>query len=106
MKVVAKKLRDHADSIDDAIDAFKLSEAASKHVKAGNDAFGTLCQWLPPILDAKRDRLDGLMKKAKDILTDDAKAMRTMADEYETTDKDNAVEVEKTIGDLKDVGWV
>lgn len=105
LEVIAGHLRDHADSIDDCLDAFSLVGGASEHVKLGTDAYGLLCSWLPPILGQKHDRFDKLVAEAKEILTDDAKALREMATEYETTDKTSAAEVEKAAGDIKHVEW-
>ena len=105
LKVMAKDLRTHAGSIDDCVNTIADAQGASKHVKLGNEAYGKLCAWLPPILSGKHDTWDSLLAEAKEILEDDGTALRTLADEYEANDTATAAEVEKAKGDLPDVAW-
>lgn len=105
LKVVAADLRKHAGSIDDCLTTIGNAEGASRHVQLGNDAYGLLCSWLPPILSGKHDRWDGQLSRAKAIFENDASALRTLADEYENTDLTNAADIEKSAGDLPDVAW-
>ncbi|HZE38481.1 MAG TPA: hypothetical protein VE172_06670 [Stackebrandtia sp.] len=89
-QTVASELEKHARSIDACIGVIDLAKGASGYVKMGNDAYGELSAWLPPILHGKHSTVDKLMGRAKQVLTDDAATMRAMAEDFRHHDGKNA----------------
>lgn len=94
-KVLSSELTTHANSVDDCLKTVNDAQGASKHIKLGNEAYGLLCQWLPPILSGKHDAIDTLLTQAEKILDQDATNLRLAAGEFKTVDVNNSGAIDK-----------
>lgn len=95
VEVLASELETHASSVGDCLKVVNDAQGASKHVKLGNDAYGLLCQWLPPILSGKHDTFDSLLSKAEKILEQDATNLRIASADFTQVDTANGAAVDK-----------
>lgn len=87
-------LREHAAHIDAIVDEFILAGNAMKKIAAADNAYGTFCEWIPPILATRateQDRITGKLAKNLRVMAD---AVRDAADAYEQSDEDARLEFE------------
>ncbi|WP_199038035.1 type VII secretion target [Glycomyces salinus] len=82
-------LRGHANHIDDLVDEFILAGDAMKEVAHADNAYGTFCEWMPPILAARATEQDRILGKLATNLREIAGAVRDAADDYEGSDEDS-----------------
>lgn len=82
-------LRGHANHIDDIVDEFILAGDAMKEVASADNAYGTLCEWIPPILADRAIEQDRILGKLATNLREIADAVRGAAAEYEASDEDS-----------------
>ncbi|CAM3411625.1 type VII secretion target [Stackebrandtia soli] len=90
VQIVAEELRTHAGSIDTCVGVVELAQGASNHIQLGNEAYGVLCQWIPPILQGRHDEMNTLLTHAKANLDTYSLLLRTAADNFETVDQINS----------------
>lgn len=88
--VIADELRDHAGNLDECLKVIEQAQGASEHIELGDDAYGVLCQWIPPILAGRHADMNGLLTKAHHNLSTFAKLLRGAADSFESVDEFNS----------------
>ncbi|WP_158630240.1 type VII secretion target [Glycomyces terrestris] len=91
-EVDPEALRTHANHIDAIVDEFALVGDAMKSIAAADNAYGTLCEWIPPILEARateQDRITGKLARNLRLIAD---ALRDAAESYDESDEDARLE--------------
>lgn len=101
-EVVAEQLRAHARNIEAVHDRFGAVKSASAHITQGDGAYGTLCQWMPGVLEARHVRQDELIAYVEENLSLVAQRLRQDADAYDEADRWAADQV-KAFAD--EAGW-
>jgi hypothetical protein len=91
------ELLTHAGHVDGVADAVTVAARAGSAVRAGGDAYGTLCAMVPVMLNALQDTLIDGLDAAAAALHDTGSRLRATADDYATTDQRRA-DAFKTIG--------
>ncbi|WP_335987929.1 type VII secretion target [Glycomyces sp. MUSA5-2] len=89
-EVVSDDLRTHAVSIDAVRERFDSILSAIDTIAQDNEAYGIICQFLPPILQGRQDEQKELTTMARENLELLAEALRTTADSYDSADEDVA----------------
>ncbi|MEE6263806.1 type VII secretion target [Plantactinospora sonchi] len=80
------QIRAHAAKLDDLHARFDAVKAASAHISQNDAAYGMLCGWIAGILEGRHVRQDQLVAYVQENLTLAAGSLRTVADNYDTTD--------------------
>lgn len=93
-KVDPEQLRTHAAGLRELLARFDAIRAASASTGLDTEAFGQLCQFLPPILDGHRDEQDELTEDLATNLELLAEAVEACVDEYEGADADSGADLE------------
>lgn len=87
LEVDIQELRDHASGLRAVHERFAAIRQASGHIFQADEAYGQLCQFLPPILEGRHLRQDEIV----DILAENvqllAEAVDGCADAYEEADE-------------------
>ncbi|MFC4337061.1 WXG100 family type VII secretion target [Salininema proteolyticum] len=86
IQVEPDDLRNHAARIDQLRDRFQAIKDAMNQVQQDDEAFGILCQFLPPILQWHHDDQTDLTDLAEENLDLLAQALNHVATQYEDTD--------------------
>lgn len=89
-EVVVEALDKHARSLDDRAAAVAEALAAATSVSVSEDAYGIICQFLPPCINPVEDEGVNALKTAVECLQEDAQDIRSTAAAYRSTDEDNA----------------
>jgi hypothetical protein len=90
--VVTDDLRTHATNIDAIRERFGAVLGAIDSVSQDNEAYGIICQFLPPVLAGRQSDQKELTGMAQENLELLAEALRTTADDYEAADEATAQE--------------
>ncbi|WP_198586943.1 type VII secretion target [Glycomyces xiaoerkulensis] len=90
VQVDPEELRAHASSLRTIHERFAAVKEASGHIFQADEAYGQLCQWLPPILEGRHVAQDELVDELAFNVDALAGAVEGCADDYEATDDDNA----------------
>lgn len=86
-EVVTDDLRTHAASIDAVRDRFGAVLSAIDTIAQDNEAYGIICQFLPPVLAGRQEEQKELTTMAQENLELLAEAVRATADEYDAVDE-------------------
>ncbi|WP_030161755.1 type VII secretion target [Glycomyces sp. NRRL B-16210] len=81
-----EELRDHANHLRALQDRFAAIRAASSHIAMSDDAYGQLCQMLPPIMESRHQDQDAGMEALAENLELLAEALGDCAADYEAAD--------------------
>lgn len=90
-EVVSSELRAHASHLDGLSDRLNTAVSAAGQVSMDNQAYGILCAFLPPIVNAttQQDATDAL-KAAVEGMSTTADNVRTAASNYDEQEQSNA----------------
>jgi hypothetical protein len=99
-KVDPDQLRTHAVGLRELLARFDAIRTASASTGLDTEAFGQLCQFLPPILDGHRDDQDELTEDLATNLELLAAGVEACADEYEGADADSGADIEALAAEL------
>ncbi|WP_026924961.1 type VII secretion target [Glycomyces arizonensis] len=98
--VVPDDLRGHAANIDAVRERFSAVLSAIDTVSQDNEAYGIICQFLPPILANRQDEQKELATLAQENLELLAEAVRSTADDYDAVDEAVAGEYNSIQGEI------
>ncbi|GAA2168208.1 MULTISPECIES: type VII secretion target [Glycomyces] len=98
--VVTEDLVTHASHIDGLRERFAAIQSAIDSVEQDNEAYGIICQFLPPILAGRQADQKQLATKAEGNLERLAQALRDTADSYTAADEAAAQEYEQLQGEI------
>ncbi len=96
--VDAAQLRRHIANLEAVRARFGAVRSASAAIGQADSAYGLLCSWLPPVLQGRHQRQDGLVAYVEENLTLAADALAEVARAYEETDTGAADAVRKAGG--------
>ncbi len=88
--VVVEALDKHARNLDDRAAAVSEALAAATSVSVSEDAYGIICQFLPPCINPVEDEGINALKAAVECLQEDAQDIRSTAAAYRNTDESQA----------------
>ena len=88
--VLTQDLTAHSRTVSAIADGVKEAGDAGHSVRAGADAYGKICSFLPPLLGVLQDTLTQGITDNADDLRDTAQKLRTTADQYDSTDANTA----------------
>lgn len=94
------ELKTHAGNIDALRERFANVQSAMDSVVQDNEAYGIICQFLPPILAGRQDEQSELTTMAQENLELLAQALRDTADSYTAADEAAAEEQNQLLGEL------
>jgi hypothetical protein len=100
LKVDAEELRSHASNLRSVHERFAAVKEASGHISQADDAYGQLCQWLPPILEGRHVAQDELVDAIAFNVNALAEAVEACADDYEGADSEAAADFDSQAGEL------
>jgi uncharacterized protein YukE len=95
-----EQLRTHAQNLDGIADAFANVIGAGDQIIQDDEAYGLLCQWIPPILAERQQEQQDITKLLQTNLGKIAGALRESAAEYEAADEDAASGFERQESEL------
>lgn len=98
--VVSEDLVTHASNIDSVGQRFANVLSAIDSVSQDNEAYGIICQFLPPVLAGRQERHKQLTAMAQENLERIAQALRDTADAYESADEATATEHGQLLDEL------
>lgn len=96
--VEAEQLRQHASSVDAIVRRFAKVKSASSHITKDDQAYGTLCSWLPGKLEERHTAIDAVIATVESNLITVVKELRASADTYAAADQDNLERMRKAGG--------
>jgi len=96
--VDAAQLRRHIANLEAIRARFGAVKSASAAIAQADSAYGLLCSWLPPVLEGRHQRQDGLVGYVEENLSLAADALAEVARAYEETDTGAADAVRKAGG--------
>jgi hypothetical protein len=99
-KVDPEQLRAHAAGLRELLTRFDAIRAASASTGLDTEAFGQLCQFLPPILDGHRDEQDELTEDLATNLELLAAGVEACAYEYESADADSGADLDALAAEM------
>ena len=88
--VVTRDLAAHSRTVGTIGDGVKEAGDAGRSVRAGGDAYGQICSFLPPLLGVLQDTLIQEITGCADDLRETAQDLRATADHYDSTDASSA----------------
>ncbi|GIM96707.1 type VII secretion target [Paractinoplanes toevensis] len=88
--VITQDLAAHSRTVGAIGDGVKEAGDAGHSVRAGGDAYGKICSFLPPLLGVLQDTLIQGITDSADDLRDTAEKLRATAEHYDTTDLNSA----------------
>lgn len=88
--VITQDLVAHARTVGTIGDGVREAADAGRSVRAGGDAYGKICTFLPPLMGVMQDILiQGIADSAGDLV-DTAEKLRVTAEHYDSTDASSA----------------
>jgi hypothetical protein len=90
-QVLPGELRGHAKKLDDLADRLGTALDAARQVSMSDDAYGKICQFLPPLINGLEDQAYDALAAAQNGTSETATKIRYTADEYGRREDDNAV---------------
>lgn len=90
-EVAVEALEKHARHLEERADAVSEALRAAMAVSVSNDAYGVICQFLPPKINSVEDEGIAALRAAVDGLQEDAEHIRATATAYRGSDEGNAV---------------
>jgi streptomycin 6-kinase len=98
--VVSEDLVTHASHIDSIRERFANVLSAIDSVSQDNEAYGIVCQFLPPILAGRQEEQKELTTMAQENLELLAQALRDTAEAYDAADAAAAEEQNQLLNEL------
>jgi streptomycin 6-kinase len=98
--VVTEDLVNHASHIDALRDRFSAIQSAIDSVEQDNEAYGIICQFLPPVLASRQTDQKELTALAEENLELLAQALRDTAAAYDAADEATAEEHDQLHNEL------
>ncbi|MCH7231058.1 type VII secretion target [Glycomyces sp. L485] len=98
--VVTEDLVTHASHIDILRERFGAILPAMDSVEQDNEAYGIICQFLPPVLAGRQADQRELVEMAQENLELLAQALRDTAEDYDAADKAAAQEHDQLQNEL------
>jgi uncharacterized protein YukE len=95
-----EQLRTHAQNLDGLADAFADILGAGDHITQDDEAYGLLCQWIPPILADRQQEQKDITQLLQTNLGKIAAALREAAADYEAADEDAASGLDRAGSEL------
>jgi hypothetical protein len=89
-EVHPEELHTHAANLRSIHGRFDAVKEASAHITGGDGAYGTLCRWVPAMLEDRHQAQDELIREVAFNIVSLAGAVSDCADEYEAADRQNA----------------
>ncbi|WP_158842329.1 type VII secretion target [Saccharothrix deserti] len=89
-EVAVEALTKHARSLEDRAAAASEALQAAMSVSVSDDAYGVICQFLPPHIDPVENEGVNALKAAVECLQEDAHDIRATASAYRSSDGTNA----------------
>ncbi|GAA1665485.1 hypothetical protein GCM10009830_08820 [Glycomyces endophyticus] len=86
-EVVPEDLHTHAAHIDGFLDRFAAIQSAIDSVTQDDEAYGIICQFLPPVLASRQEDQKRLSVKAEGNFGKLADALRRTAEQYTASDE-------------------
>ena len=99
-----EQLRTHAQNLNGLSDAFADVLGAIDHITEDDEAYGLLCQWIPPILSERQQTQKDITQLLQTNLGKIAEALRETAADYEAADEQAAADFERHESDLQGEG--
>jgi uncharacterized protein YukE len=90
--VTPEDLVAHAANIEGLAERIGPIVDAMSSVTESTDAYGIICQFLPPVLSSRQEEQKELSEMARENLTMLAQAVRESAEAYEAADEETAEE--------------
>lgn len=90
-EVLPTELRSHARKVDGLAERLGQALHAARQVSMSDDAYGIICQFLPPVLNGLEQEAYDALAAGENGTTEIATNIRHTADEYEARDDDEAV---------------
>lgn len=84
--VYTRDLIAHSHTVGMIADDVEEAGEAGHSVRAGAEAYGRICSFLPPLLGVLQDTLLQGITESADDLRDTARKLRTTADQYDSID--------------------
>ncbi|WP_026928521.1 type VII secretion target [Glycomyces tenuis] len=100
LQVDAEGLRTHASNLRSVHERFAAVKEASGHIFQADEAYGQLCQWLPPILEGRHVAQDELVDELAFNIEALAEEVESGADGYESADSESASEFNAHAGEI------
>ncbi|WP_051393113.1 type VII secretion target [Glycomyces arizonensis] len=98
--VVTDDLNTHAANIDALRERFGAIQSAMDSVVQDNEAYGIICQFLPPVLAGRQADQKDLVTMAQENLELLAQALRDTADSYTAADEAAAEDQNRLMDEL------
>lgn len=95
-----EQLRTHAANLDGLAESFADVIGAGDHITQDDEAYGVLCQWIPPILAERQQEQKDITQLLQTNLGKIAAALREAATEYENADNEAASDMDRIHSDL------
>ncbi|MER7011249.1 type VII secretion target [Saccharopolyspora sp. NPDC000359] len=94
------QLRAHAGRLDGHAAALGQAADAGRSVQLGTDAYGVICQFLPPVLNGAGDVVLQTTSAAHDAVAALSTALRDAVADHEATDAEIAVALDRIADEL------
>ena len=85
--VAADQLRAHARNVEAIKDRFGAVKAASAHITQNDGAYGTLCRWMPAVLESRHKRQDELFAFVEENLRRVVQGLINDANSYDEAER-------------------
>jgi hypothetical protein len=99
-EVDPEELRAHANHLRSLNERFAAIRDASSHIAMSDDAYGELCQMLPPLMEQRHQDQDAGMASLAENFLLLAQAIDECADDYESADSLSADDFTKLESEL------
>lgn len=84
-----EELRAHASNLEAFKDRLDAVMNASSHIEQDDEAYGLLCGWIAGCLESRHQTQDRIAAYLAENFTIAAEALRSCAEEYETSDTES-----------------
>ncbi|MEV5539481.1 type VII secretion target [Saccharopolyspora shandongensis] len=99
-RIPAEQLRTHADRLDGHAAAIGQAADAGRSAQLGTDAYGVICQFLPPVLDSTAETVLSTTSAAHDAVSALSTALREAIADHEATDAEIAAALQRIADEL------
>lgn len=99
-QIPAEQLRAHADRLDGHAAALGQAADAGRNVQLGTDAYGVICQFLPPIVGGTAESVLSTTAAAHDAVSALSTALRDTIADHEATDAEIAAALQRLADEL------
>jgi uncharacterized protein YukE len=94
--VVTQDLDAHANAVDKIADSVRQAGDAGRSVRAAGDAYGKICNFLPPLLGLLQNTLIQGITGSADDLRETAQKLHTTAGHYDSTDAKSSAAITRS----------